>query len=80
MTIYYKASFGGIEPVDVDKETTYYVYINGGRTDKDSNLQWIRKTRDEAKAAMLKHYQYTVDIAELNLKERLDRLEKARTL
>lgn len=59
METWYRASFGIVEEVLVERVTEHCVILpNQQIFPKDSNWRWFRQSRDEAKAVMVEHYEF----------------------
>ena len=75
METWYSASYGIIEEAEVIKSTAKTVTLKNGRQRyKSSDGDYYAKTREEAKAMLVAHYQqlrdlalFRLDHAELNL-------------
>ena len=58
MEVWYRARFGEIEEVAVEKSTEKTVVLGSGRSARiDTDWQWYRKEREQVKLAMVAQYQ-----------------------
>jgi hypothetical protein len=80
MTTWYKAGFGKIEEVEVERETELFVvFKNGRRSAKNSDWVWYAQDREQAKQVMIANYQRQLDLAKHDVIVNEKRLEEARS-
>lgn len=78
MTIWYRARFGEIKPVSVEKSTKMYIVLSSGRRELlDSNWTWYRPSVQEVKQAMIDYHKGEVAKAKQQVTYEEERLSKA---
>ena len=77
---WYEATKFGIEPVEVIRETDYFLILaKGGRVPKNSGWRWYRPTFEGAREAALKELRQEYQVAKNTverLKERVKKFEE----
>ena len=75
---FYRARFNEIVEVEVEKETDKFVVLEGGRSEaKDSDWQWYRREREQAKIAQIARREHQRDVAKKQLEYAEAQLAKA---
>ncbi len=78
MAIWYKASFGEIEEVEIVSNTEKFVTLKSGRKNAIStDWFWYRRSREEVKAAMVSKYEEERNIKEAHLRQAQKKLDDA---
>lgn len=79
METWYRAAFGKIGEVEILRSThNFVVFPNGRKEAIDSEWQWYRRDRDQAKAAMVEQYEKNVRSIQCRLWAAEDTLAQAK--